>query len=131
MDIRPIKSETDYQAALSKIESLLEAQPGTEEDDLLEVLATLVEAYENQHYPIPEPDDPVEVILYYMDSRGWTRKDLERCLGSRSRASEVLSRKRPLSIQMIRRLHADLGIPADLLIAPYPLRSHSVMPVRA
>ena len=125
MEIRPIKNEADYQDALKEIENLMEAQPGTPDSDRLEVLVTLVEAYENRHYPIAVPDDPVEVILYYMESRGWTRKDLEACLGSRSRVSEVLNRKRPLSIEMIRRLHSKLGIPADLLIAPYPVQGRS------
>ena len=125
MDIRPIKTDVDYEAALREIEGLFDSQPGTPEGDRLEVLVTLVEAYENKHFPIPLPDDPVEVILYYMESRGWSNKDLEHCLGSRSRVSEVLNRKRPLSIGMIRRLNSFLGIPADLLITPYAVQRGS------
>jgi HTH-type transcriptional regulator/antitoxin HigA len=127
MDIRPIKNEADYEFALKEIEKLFNAQPGTPESDRLDVLVTLVEAYEQTNFPIPVPDDPVEVILYYVESRGLTRKDLENCLGSRSRVSEVLNRKRPLSIEMIRRLHTHLKIPADLLIAAYPVKRGSVV----
>lgn len=118
MEIRPIKTEADYQAALQEIERLFDAAPDTPEGDRLEVLTTLVEAYEDKHYNIPLPD-PIEAILYYMESRGLSRRDLEPYIGSRARVSEVLSRKRPLSIRMIRRLHTGLGIPADVLIQPY------------
>ena len=82
----------------------------------MDVLVTLVEAYEAKHYPIPEPDDPVQVLEYYMESRGLNRSDLIPYLGSKERVSEVLNRKRGLSLQMIQRLHAGLGIPADLLV---------------
>lgn len=116
MNIKPIHSEADYQSALDQIEQLFEAQPGTPEGDRLEVLTTLVEAYEAKHYPIPEPDDPVQVLEYYMESRGLNRSDLIAFLGSKERVSEVLGRKRGLSLEMIRRLHRGLGIPADLLI---------------
>ena len=118
MDIRPIKTEADYQAALAEIERLFDAPPGTPEGDRLEVLATLVEAYENKHYNLPLPD-PIEAIRYYMESRGLSRRDLEPYIGSRGRVSEILNRKRPFSIEMIRRLHAGLGIPAEVLIQPY------------
>ncbi len=118
MDIRPIKTEADYQAALEEIERLFDAAPDTPEGDCLEVLTTLVEAYEDKHYAIPLPD-PIEAIRYYMESRGLSRRDLEPYVGSRSRVSEILNRKRPLSIGMIRRLHAGLGIPAEVLIQPY------------
>jgi HTH-type transcriptional regulator/antitoxin HigA len=116
--IRPIRTEADYQAALAEIERLFEAAPNTPEGDRLDVLTTLVETYENQHYRISAPD-PVEAILYYMESRGLSRCDLEPYLGSRARVAEVLNRRRPLSLEMIRRLHAGLGLPADLLIQPY------------
>ena len=96
-------------AALAEIERLVDAKPGTADGDRLDVLATLVEAYEQQHYPILPPD-PVEAILYFMESRGLSRKDLEPYLGSRAKVSEVLNRKRQLSIEMIRRLHDGLGI---------------------
>ena len=117
MEIKPIRSEADYQAALKEIEKLLDSQPGTAEGDQLDVLVTLVEAYEVKNFPIPEPDDPVEVLEYYMESRGLSRSDLIKYLGSKERVSEVLNRKRGLSLQMIQRLHTGLGIPADLLIA--------------
>lgn len=116
--IRPIRTEADYQAALAEIERLFEAAPNTPEGDCLDVLTTLVETYENQHYSIPAPD-PIEVILYYMESRGLSRRDLEPYIGSRARVAEVLNRKRPLSLEMIRRLHVGLGLPADILIQSY------------
>jgi len=118
MEIKPIKSETDYQNALEEIERLWGAKPDTPEGDRLEVLVTLVEAYEERHYAIPAPD-PIEMISYFMESRGLTRRDLEPYIGSRGRVSEVLNRKRPLTLEMIRRLHEGLGIPAEVLIQPY------------
>ncbi len=117
MDIRPIKTEADYQATLKEVEKFLDAAPNTPEGDRLEVLATLVEAYEDQHYPIPLPD-PVEAILYYMESRGLTRRDLEPFIGNRARVSEIINRKRPLSLRMIQQLHTGLGIPAEVLLQP-------------
>jgi len=117
MNIRPIKTEADYQAALRQIERLFEAKLNTPEGDSLEVLTTLVEAYEDRHYSIPLPD-PVEAIRYYMETRSLTRRDLEPYIGTRARVSEVLNRKRPLSLGMIRKLNAGLGIPAEVLIQP-------------
>ena len=119
-DIRPIRTEADYDAALAEIERLFDAAPGTHEGDRLEVLTTLVVAYEEQHYCIPAPD-PVEALKYYMESRGLSRRDLEPYIGGRARVSEVLNRKRPLSLVMIRRLHTELGIAADILIQPYAM----------
>ena len=118
MDIKPIKTEADYQAALQEIEGLFDAAPDTPEGDRLDVLVTLVEAYEEKHYSIPKPD-PIEAILYHMESRGLVRRDLEPYIGSRARVSEVLNRKRPLTMEMIRNLHKGLGIPAEILIQPY------------
>ncbi len=118
MDIRPIKTEADYQAALAEIEQLFDAEPGTPQGDKLDVLTTLVEHYEQLHDAIPFPD-PIEAIMYHMESRGLTRHDLEPYIGSRARVAEVLNRKRPLSIDMIRRIRAGLGISADVLIQPY------------
>lgn len=118
MEIKPIKNETDYQAALKEIESLFDAAPDTPEGDRLEVLTTLIEAYEERHYSIPMPD-PIEAIVYHMESRGLTRRDLEPFIGSRARVSEILNRKRPLTMEMIRNLHKGLGIPAEVLIQPY------------
>jgi HTH-type transcriptional regulator/antitoxin HigA len=120
MDIKPIKTKADYQAALAEIERLFDAKRGTPDGDRLDVLTTLVEAYEARHQPVPPPD-PIEAILYIMDSRGLTRADLEPYLGSRARVAEVLNRKRALSIEMIRRLHTGLGIPSEVLIQPYDL----------
>ena len=121
MKIRPIKTEADYQAALQEIEALFEAAPNTPEGDRLEVLTTLVEAYEEQRYSIPLPD-PVEAIRYHMESRGLTRRDLEPQIGSRARVAEILNRKRPLTLRMIQRLHAELAIPAEALLGSTPLR---------
>jgi len=118
MEIKSIKTEADYQTAMKEIERLFDAASDTPEGDRLEVLTTLVEAYEEKHYAIPLPD-PVEAIQYYMESRGLTRRDLESYIGSRGRVSEIMNRKRSLSIKMIRRLHAGLGIPAEVLIQPY------------
>ena len=120
MEIRPIKTEADYQAALAEIDRLFDADPNTPAGDRLDVLATLVEAYEEQHYNLPAPD-PIEAITYHMESRGLSRRDLEPYLGSRARVAEVLNRKRPLSLEMIRRLHTGLGIAAEILIQPYAL----------
>lgn len=120
MDIKPIKSEADYQSALKEIEKLFGAQPGTPDGDHLEVLVTLVEAYEDEHYQIPLPD-PIEAINYFMESRGLSRTDLEPFIGSRARVSEILNRKRPLTLSMIQRLHMGLGIPAEVLVKPYKI----------
>jgi HTH-type transcriptional regulator/antitoxin HigA len=120
VDIRPIKTEADYQAALEEIESLFDAAPNTPEGDRLEVLTTLVEAYEEQKYHIALPD-PVEAIVYHLESRGLSQDDLAQYMGSSSAVDEVLNRKRALTIDMIRGLHSGLGIPADILIQPYLL----------
>ena len=122
MEIKPIRSEADYQTALKEIEILIESQPGTHEGDRMDVLVTLVEAYEAKHFPIPEPDDPVEVLEYYMESRGLSRTDLIAYLGSKERVSEVLNRKRGLSLEMIRRLHEGLGIPSDLIMGKQTIK---------
>ena len=116
MDIRPIRTGTDHKHALVRIEELWDAAEGTPEYDELEILATLVHAYEEQHHLI-DPPDPIEAIKFRMDQMGLTRKDLEPYIGSRARVSEVLRRKRRLSLPMIRRLHKGLGIPSDVLIA--------------
>jgi HTH-type transcriptional regulator/antitoxin HigA len=118
MDFRPIKSEADYQAALLRVDALMQAQPNTPEGDDLDILTTLIAAYEEQHYPILPPD-PVEALMYWMETRDLTRRDLERLLGSRARVAEILNRRRRLSLEMIRRLHSELGIPAEILIQPY------------
>ena len=122
MELKPIKTEEDYEVALAKIDELWEAEPGSPEGDLLDVLTTLVEAYEEKHHPILPPD-PVEAILHLMESQGLERRDLEPYLGSRARVSEVINRKRPLSLNMIRKLQAGLGISAEILVRPYELQA--------
>lgn len=122
MTLRPILNEEDYETAIEEIEALWEAEAGTAEADRLEILVLLVEAYEVEHYPIPDPD-PIELILHVMDARGLTRRDLEPFLGSRARVSEILNRRRPLSLEMIRKLQAGLGLPADVLVQPYAVQN--------
>jgi HTH-type transcriptional regulator / antitoxin HigA len=115
VDVKPVRTEADYEEALETVERLWGAKSGTLEGDQLDVLATLIEVYEEEHHPI-DPPDPVDAILFRMDQMGLTRKDLERILGSRVRVSEVLRKKRPLSLRMIRNLHSELSIPAEVLI---------------
>jgi HTH-type transcriptional regulator/antitoxin HigA len=115
--IRPIRTKADHKRALAEVEKLWGAKRGTPEGDRLDVLATLIEAYEAEHYPM-DPPDPIEAIRFRMESLGMTRKDLETMIGTRTRVAEVLNRKRSLSIGMIRRLHEKLGIPAEILIRP-------------
>ena len=116
-EVRPIRTKRDYEAALKEIERLWCSKSGTPEGDRLDVLATLVDAYEAVHYPI-DPPDPIEAIKFRMEQQGLTRKDLEPLIGTRTRVAEVLNRKRSLSIGMIRRLHDALGISAEVLIRP-------------
>lgn len=115
MTIRPIKTARDYRAVLKEIETLMDAGPGTPEGDRLDVLVTLVEAYESKHYALGV-SDPVEAIKFTMEQRGLKVKDLESIIGHSSRVYEVLNRKRPLTLRMIQRLHFKLGIPAESLI---------------
>lgn len=115
MTIAPIKTARDYDRTLERIERLMDAKLGTKAGDELDVLTTLVEAYEAKHYAIC-PSDPIDAINFRMDQLGMTRKDLERLLGGRGRVSEILTRKRNLSIEMIRRLHRELHIPLESLI---------------
>lgn len=115
MDIKPIRNEIDYRSALKEVESLMTAAPGTPEGEKLDILATLVEAYEARHYPIDIPD-PIEAIKFEMEQKGLTVKDLEPMIGKSNRVYEVLSHKRSLSLNMIRNLHRGLSIPAEILI---------------
>ena len=117
MNIKPIKTDADYRAALKEIESLMMAQPDTPDGDKLDVLVTLVEAYESKHYPLDLPD-PVEAIKFEMEQKGLTIKDLEPMIGKSNRVYEILNRKRSLTLSMIRRLHQELNIPAESLIKP-------------
>jgi len=115
MDIKPIKTDADYRAALKEIETLMMAEPDTPEGEKLDVLVTLVEAYERMHYPLALPD-PVEAIKFEMEQKGLTVKDLEPMIGKSNRVYEVLNHKRSLTLKMIWRLHEQLGIPAESLI---------------
>jgi HTH-type transcriptional regulator/antitoxin HigA len=114
-EVRPIRSKRDHAAALKEAERLWGAKAGTRDGDRLDVLVTLIEAYEDEHYPI-DPPDPIEAIKFRMEQQGLTRRDLEEIIGTRTRIAEVLNRKRGLSIAMIRRLNERLGIPAEVLI---------------
>jgi HTH-type transcriptional regulator / antitoxin HigA len=118
MDIRPIHTDADYRATLREITALMasDPEPGTPEGDRLDILTTLVQAHEARNFPIGAPD-PVEAIKFRMEQSGLSVKDLEPMIGKPNRVYEVLSRKRPLTLAMIRRLHRQLGIPADVLIA--------------
>lgn len=117
--VHPIRNERDHDAAVARIAELIGAAPGTSEGDELDVLATLAEAWEVKHHPIEAPD-PITAIQFRMEQQGLTRRDLEPLLGSRARVSEVLAGKRKLTIEMIRRVRAGLGISADLLIEAAP-----------
>jgi HTH-type transcriptional regulator/antitoxin HigA len=117
VDIKPIRTKANYRDALKQIEKLMNAKADTAEGEKLDVLVTLVEAYERKHYPLDLPD-PVEAIKFEMDRRGLTVKDLEPVIGKPNRVYEILSHKRPLTLQMIQRLHSRLGIPAESLIKP-------------
>lgn len=116
-DVKPIRSAKDYEAALAEVERLWGAKAGTPRGDRLDVLATLIDAYEAEHFPM-DPPDPVEAIKFRMEQQGLTRRDLEPIIGTRTRVAEILNGKRGLSIAMIRRLHQQLGISADVLIRP-------------
>ncbi|EIW88634.1 helix-turn-helix domain-containing protein [Alishewanella agri BL06] len=117
MDIKPIKNEADYRAALQEVEQLMLAQPDTAEGEKLDVMVTLIEAYEAKHFPMDLPD-PVEAIKFEMERQGLTVKDLEPMIGKSNRVYEILNYKRSLTLKMIWRLHQGLGIPAESLIKP-------------
>jgi HTH-type transcriptional regulator/antitoxin HigA len=116
-ELKPIRTEADYEAALEEVGRLWGSKSGSAEGDRLDVLATLVDVYEAQHYPM-DPPDPIEAIRFRMEQQGLTRKDLEPLIGNRGRVAEVMNRKRGLSIEMIRNLHEQLGISAEILIRP-------------
>ena len=118
MTIKPIKTKKDYQAAMRRLDSIFDAQPGTAEGDELEVLGILIEKYEQEHYPIGYPD-PIEAIKFRMEQMGYSQSDLAKVVGLKSRASEILNRKRKLTLDMIRQLHHALGIPTEVLIQSY------------
>ncbi len=115
IQVKPIRTKEDYREAVARIEKLMSAEFGTPEGDELDVLATLVDAYEAKHFPMDAPD-PVAAIEFMMEQQGLTRKDLEPMIGSRARVSEVMTRKRGLTLAMVRRVRSGLGISADLLV---------------
>ncbi len=120
MKIKPVKNEQDYLETLKQIDKLMMAEPNSPEGDTLSVLVTLVEAYEEKHYPILPPD-PIEAIIHQMESQNLSRKDLEPFLGSKDKVSAILNKKKALTLNMIRNLQIGLGISADILIRPYRL----------
>ena len=119
--VRPVRTEADYAAALDEIGRLMTARAGTPEGDRLDVLSTLIEAYEAEHHAIDAPD-PIALVKFAMEQRGADRAELEPMIGGRGRVSEVLSRKRALSLSMIRKLKAEWALPADVLVRSYALR---------
>ncbi|MBB2145238.1 helix-turn-helix domain-containing protein [Pedobacter sp. LMG 31464] len=118
MNIKPIKNETDYEQALSRLEVIFDTKKGSPEGDELEVLGILIEKYENEYFPIGLPD-PIEAIKFRMEQMGYNQTDLAKVVGLKSRASEILNRKRKLSLEMIRQLHESLKIPTEVLIQAY------------
>ena len=118
MEIKPIKTEKDYNQALERLEIIFDAKKGSPEGDELEVLGILVDQYENDHFPIGLPD-PIEAIKFRMEQMGYNQNDLANIVGLKSRASEILNKKRKLSLEMIRQLHDRLNIPTDVLIQTY------------
>lgn len=115
MQIKPLKTESGYQETLRRIEQIFDAEPGSDEGDELEILSILVDHYEETHFPVDLPD-PVEAIRFRMEQLGMEQKDLTRLIGSKSRTSEILNRKRSLSVSQIRTLHHTLHIPAEVLL---------------
>jgi HTH-type transcriptional regulator / antitoxin HigA len=124
IELRPIKTESDYNAALQEIDRLFDAVPNSPECDRLEILTTLVEVYEQKHHPIEAPD-PIEAILYHLESRGLSDRDLEKSIGSHEQVAAILNRQQALTLDTIRRLNQDLGISAEILIQPYLLEKYS------
>ncbi|MBF00458.1 helix-turn-helix domain-containing protein [Flavobacterium coralii] len=118
MEIKPIKTEKDYNSAIERLEVIFDAKPGTIEGDELEVLGILIEKYEQEHFPIDMPD-PVEAIKFRMEQMGYSQNDLAEIIGLKSRASEILNKKRKLSLAMIRSIHDKLNIPTEVLVQAY------------
>jgi len=118
MNVKPIKTKKDYQQALVRLELIFDAKRETKEGDELEILGILIDQYENEHFPIDLPD-PIEAIKFRMEQLGYTQTDLAKIVGLKSRASEILNKKRKLSLDMIRQLHEKLNIPTDVLIQAY------------
>ena len=118
MTIKPIRTQRDYHTALKRLEVIFDSKPGSKEGDELEVLGLLIEKYEQEHFPIDFPD-PIEAIKFRMEQMGYSQNDLAEVVGLKSRASEILNRKRKLTLDMIRQLHHAFGIPTDVLIQSY------------
>jgi len=118
MKIKPIKTEQDYNAALERLEDIFDAKPNTNDGDELEILGILIDQYEQEHFPIDLPD-PIEAIKFRMEQLGYSQNDLANVIGLKSRASEILSKKRKLSLEMIRALHKKMKIPTEVLIQAY------------
>ena len=118
MEIKPIKTDKDYNQAIERLETIFDAKAGSKEGDELEILGILIDQYENENFPIGMPD-PIEAIKFRMEQLGYNQKDLANIIGLKSRASEILNRKRKLSLEMIRQLHERLHIPTDVLIQAY------------
>lgn len=118
MRIKPIRNEEDYQNALQRIDEIFDAKRGTEEGDELEILAILIDNYENEHFPIGMPD-PIEAIKFRMEQMGMKQKDLAEVFGFKSRVSEILSKKRKLTLEMVRKLNTTLHIPTEVLVQDY------------
>ena len=127
--LKPIRSESEYDVALAEVDALMGTAPDTPESDRLEVLSVLIEAYEAERWPVVAPD-PVAVIEHVMEARGYRQKDLARLLGSQPRASELLHRRRPLTLPMIRALSAEWNVPADLLMPQYDLAKTAIQVAR-
>ena len=127
MEIRPIKTEADYEATLGEVEKLWDSEPDTPESDRLDILVTLVEAYETKHYPL-DPPDPVDAIKFRMGQMGLTDKDLGKYMGGRGRVTKILNRQLPLGLDMIRKLHKNLGIPAEVLISEPSISEGTITP---
>jgi HTH-type transcriptional regulator/antitoxin HigA len=130
MELKPIRTRKEYQAALAEVERLWDAPARSPEADRLDVLTMLVEHYERKHFPIADPD-PIDFLNHVMEARGMTRKDLEPYIGPRGRVSDILNRVRPMTLDMIRRLSSGLDLPAEVLIRPYPLRRQERQPLAA
>lgn len=120
MEMKPVRTEEAYKQALAAIESLMGARPGTGDGDRLDILVTLVEAYEAEHHAIEAPD-PIALLEFVLEQRGLDRSALQPMIGGRGRVSEIMARKRPLTLEMIRRLQDGLGLPAAVLVRPYDL----------
>lgn len=118
MNLKPIKTKRDYQQALERLEVIFDAKRGTKEGDELEILGILIDQFENEDFPIDLPD-PIEAIKFRMEQMGYTQNDLAKVVGLKSRASEILNKKRKLSLEMIRQLHEKMKIPTDVLIQAY------------